>query len=390
MLASSALLFCLAWPLRAQLAPEASEIFRRASEAMRRGDLNTAGDGFADVVKAAPGFAEAHFNLGLVRQEQGRLDEAVSSFEKALVLKPHLHGANLFLAAANDKLNHFDQALAAARKETANFPRDATAWMWLGVIELAMDRPEEAAEALDRAAKLAPNDVDILYHRGQAHLLVSKNSYAKMFKADPKSWRVRQVLAQANAEADRPLDAIAEYQEAIRLAPTQPGLHEELGSEFRNAGKPQEAETAFLKELEIDPYNVLARYKLGVLAIEKGDGQKAREFIAAALKQKPGLRHSEYNLGRAEMLLGEDAAAAGHFQTAIGNETDSEVLQQSWYQLGIVSRRLHRMNEAQQAMAMFQKLKNEDAEKSQEQLKKFKTRQDPEIAQPENPGAQPE
>jgi hypothetical protein len=63
-------------------------------------------------------------------------------------------------------------------------------------------------------------------------------------------------------------------------------------------------------------------------------------------------------------------------------ETDSEVLQQSWFQLGIVNRRLHRLNEAQQAMATFQRLKNEEAEKSQEQLKKFKVQQDPEVAQP--------
>src|SRR4029077_12146305 len=125
---------------------------------------------------------------------------------------------------------------------------------------------------LDQAAKLKPGDQDILYHRGRAHLLVSKNSYAKMFKIDENSWLVHRVLAQANAEADRHVDAIAEYEVAIKLAPTQPGLHEELGSEVRNAGKPMEAQAAFEEELKIDPYNVLARYKLGVLAIERGDG----------------------------------------------------------------------------------------------------------------------
>jgi len=56
--------------------------------------------------------------------------------------------------------------------------------------------------------------------------------------------------------------------------------------------------------------------------------------------------------------------------------TDPEVLQQAWFQLGIVYRRLHRMTEAQQAIATFQRLKNEQAEKSQEQLKKFKMQQD--------------
>jgi tetratricopeptide (TPR) repeat protein len=372
-----------------QASQQGSEQFRQASDAMRRGDLDAAGDGFAAAAKTAPTFAEAHFNLGLVREEQGRMEEAVTSLQKALTLKPQLHGANLFLAVAYYRMDRFEPALAAIRKEAAAYPKDAPAWMWLGVIQLAADHPEEAAAALDKAAKLAPNDVDIMYHRGQAHLLVSKDSYGKMFKTDPKSWRVRQVLAQANAEAERHVDAIAEYEAAIKLAPTQPGLHEELGSELRNAGKPQEAEAAFERELEINPFNVLARYKLGVLAIEKGDGARAKQFIQAALQQKPGLRHADYNLGRAEMLLGEDALAMERFQRATNSETDGEVMQQSWYQLGIVYRRLHRMNEAQQAMATFQRLKDEAAEKSQEQLKKFKVQQDSDAAQPAVPPSDP-
>ena len=389
-LSVAALVLCAITPSHAQVEPETSAKFREASEAMRSGDLESAGDGFLAVVKAAPSFAEAHFNLGLVREEQGRLDEAVASFEKALTLKPRLHGANLFLGVARYKQNHFDQALAAVRKETAAYPKDAAAWMWEGVIQLAMDRPEDAAASLDKAASLAPDNVDVLYHRGQAHLLVSKNSYGRMFKADPKSWRVRQVLAEANADAERHLDAIAEYQEAIKLAPTQPGLHEELGSEFRNAGKPQEAEAAFERELEIDPYNVLARYKLGVLAIERNDGARAKELIEAALRQNPGLRHSDYNLGRAEMLLNQDESALKHLLRATTTETDPEVLEQSWFQLGIVYRRLHRMTEAQQAIATFQRLKSEEAERSQEQLKKFKVQQDPEVAQPTDTGSKPE
>jgi tetratricopeptide (TPR) repeat protein len=370
------LLFAADHPAQAQIPADAADKFRQASEAMRSGNLEEAAAGFAAVVKQAPTFAEAHFNLGLVNEEQGRHNEAIASFERALSLKPRLRGANLFLGVAHYRLNQLDQSLAALKKETAAYPKDASAWMWLGVVALAKDQPEDAAEALDKAAKLAPTDVDILYHRGQAHLLVSKNSYAKMFAADPKSWRVRQVLAQANAEAERHIDAIAEYEAAIKLAPKQPGLHEELGSEYRNAGKPQEAEAAFRQELEIDPYNVLARYKLGVLAVERNDGAKAKELIEAALRQQPGLRHADYNLGRAEMQLGNDVVAAGHFERATKTETDPEVREQSWFQLGIVYRRLHRMPEAQQAMATFKKLKDEEAETSQKQLRKFQVQQE--------------
>jgi len=381
-------LFFAALPALAQVPPNAADKFRAASDALRAGNLDDAAAGFASVVQEAPAFAEGYFNLGLVREEQGRHDEAIASFEKALALKPRLHGANLFLGIAHYKLNQLDPALVALRKEAVAYPKDAGAWMWVGVVALAKDRPEEAAEALDKAAKISPMDVDILYHRGQAHLLVSKNSYSKMFEADPKSWRVRQVLAQANADAERHIDAIAEYEAAIKLAPKQPGLHEELGSEYRNAGKPKEAEAAFLQELEIDPYNVLARYKLGVLSVERNDGAKAKELIEAALRQKPGLRHADYNLGRAEMQIGNDSVAAEHFQQAAKTETDPEVLQQSWFQLGIVYRRLRRMPEAQQAMATFQKLKDQEAESSQKQLKRFQVQQES-AAQPTDQDSNP-
>jgi tetratricopeptide (TPR) repeat protein len=172
------------------------------------------------------------------------------------------------------------------------------------------------------------------------------------------------VLAQANAEADRHVEAVAEYEAAIKLAPTQPGLHEELGSEYRNANKIPEAEAAFQRELEIDPENVLARYKLGAIAVEQGDGARGKELMEAAQKVKPGLAHMDYNLGN-------DAAAAAHFERAVKTDTTPEVVQQAWYQLGTIYRRQHRMDEARSAMATFQKLKDEAAEKSQERMKKL-------------------
>jgi len=354
--------------ISAQSATEAE--FEKATEAMRAGNLDAAGNGFEAVVRQMPTFAEAHFNLGMVNEERGRYEEAIASFQKALSLKPRLHGANLFLGITEFRINHLDKAHAAVAKETINYPKDAAAWMWLGVVDLAQDNPEDAAAALDKAAKLKPDDEDILYHRGRAHLLVSKDSYVRMFKVDPNSWRVHRVLAQADAEADRHQEAITEYEAAIKLAPTQPGLHEELGSEYRNVNKMAEAQQAFQRELELDPNNVLARYKLGALAVELGDGAKGKELIEAALREKPGLLHADYNLGRAEMLVGEDEAAAVHLQKATAYDSDSLVVEQAWYQLGTIYRRLHRMDEARSAMAKFQELKDERAAKSQKSLEK--------------------
>jgi len=353
---------------------------------MRAGHLDEAADGFASAAKTSPQFAEAYLNLGLVREEQGRNEEAITNLEKALALKPKLHGANLFLGIAKYRLNRFDDAIVALRKETDSYPLDANAWMWLGVVQLAAENPEEAAAALDKAAKLAPTDVDILYQRGRAHLLVSKNSYERMFRADPDSWRVHQVLAQADAEADRHDEAIAEYQAAIKMVPNQPGLREELAIEYEKVGKFEPAIAELRQELTLDPNNILARFKLGALLVETSDPAEGKTLVEDALKQNPRLENASYYLGRAEMKLGNHDAAVEALKRATASGSDPEIVEQAWYQLGITYRQLHRIPEAQQAMAVFQKLKDAETERKQQSFeKKRQAQRSSDLATPEKP-----
>jgi tetratricopeptide (TPR) repeat protein len=356
--------------------PSMESRFRHGTEAMRNGALDEAAGDFSAVIHISPHFAEAYFNLGLVREQQGRFDDAITSLQHALVLKPTLRGANLFLGIAQYRLNHYQPAIAALQREVQLNPSDPQAWMWLGVTELAAEQPEGAVIALDKAAKLAPNDVDILYHRGRAHMLVSKASYERMLHADPNSWRVRQVLAQADAEADRHQEAIAEYEATIKLAPVQPGLHEELGSEYWKNGQMEAAEIQYQRELEIDPNNTLALYKLGSLRVERAKPQEGKPLIEAALRQNQHLRDAYYYLGRADMQMGNDQAAIEDFKRAIAGETDPEIIQQSYYQLAQVYRRMRQTAEAQAALASFQKLKQQATEHQQQLFEKKRKTQE--------------
>jgi tetratricopeptide (TPR) repeat protein len=373
----------------AQGGADANQAFREATAALREGRLDEAAARFDALTRSSPTLAGAHFNLGLVREEQGRFEEAITSFKKALALDPRLPGANLFLGIAHYRLNQYQPAIAALKLEIKRNSSDVNAWMWLGVVQLAVENPEEAVAALDKAAKLAPDDVDILYNRGRAHLLVSKQSYEKMFQTDPKSWRVHQVIAQADAEADKHDDAIAEYLAAIELVPKQPGLHEELGTEYIKAGKFDEAEAMLQTELEIDPNNILAIYKLGTLEGERGQAAKSKELIEKAVRLNPTLKDSNYYLGRAEMELRNDAAAIDSFKREIAAPgATPEVLQQAWYQLGIVYRNMHRIPEAQQALATFQKLKDQEAERQRQSFEKKRKAQalvGPSSSAPQNP-----
>jgi lipopolysaccharide biosynthesis regulator YciM len=70
------------------------------------------------------------------------------------------------------------------------------------------------------------------------------------------------------------------------------------------------------------------------------------------------------------MQIGNDQAAVEEFKSAISGDTDPEIVQQAYYQLAQVYRRLHRTQEAQEALAVFQKLKNEASENQQKRLEK--------------------
>ncbi len=301
---------------------------------------------------------------------------SVKSLEKAIVLKPHLRGANLFLGIAYYRLDRLDKAASAVTRETTAYPKDAAAWMWLGIIRLAQEQPDAAALALDRAADLAPKDPDVLYHRGRAHLLVSKNSFEQMYVAAPKSWRVHQVLAQASVEAEKHTEAIAEYEVALKLAPNQPGLHAELASELARSNKFDAAVEEFRKELQVDPYNAVARFKLGTILVESGKSE-----ILQAIEQNKAIPNADYYLGRAEVKLGNYAVAVDAFKRAIDFGSDPELVQLAWYQLAIAYRKLQRTSEAQSALPNFQKLKAASTERRQQQL--VQKRNDLLIAQPD-------
>ena len=354
--------------------PDFEKAFSAGATAMRSGDWNNAAASFGQAVELSPNSAEANFNLGLARLQQGRPQESIAPLSRAISVSPKMKGAHLFLGIARYRINAYASAISDLRQETRADSTNPKAWMWLGVTYLATGDAEAAASALDRAAQLAPSDVDILYHRGRAHMLVSKTSYEQMYKADPNSWRVHQALAQSFVEADRLEDAAHECQNAIDLRPQEPGLHEELADIFWKQNHLDKAETAFQDELHIDPESVSSRYKLAIVSLERSKPEVTVALLDKVLQEAPSYRDSLYQKGRAEAQLGHIDSAIGDFkaEVALGDRGDPESLKQSYYQLAQLYRKAQRTEESKAALDSFLKLKQQqdsaEAQKLQEKM----------------------
>jgi tetratricopeptide (TPR) repeat protein len=343
--------------------------FNDGTQAMRAGDWDLAAASFTRASKILPGSAEAHFNLGLALLQQAHLRDSISEFKRALSLEPGLRGPHLFLGVAQYRLNDYSSAIAALRKETQIDGKNAKAWMWLGVAQLAAGDAEGASSSLDKAAQLSPGDVDILYHRGRAHMLISKESYEQMYKADPNSWRVHEALAQSFVAADRLEDAVAECKNALNSRPSEPGLHEELADIYWKQNQLEKAETGFQEELKIDPESLSSRYKLAVVSLERSKPEVTVSLLSDVLREAPEYRDAHYQKGRAEAQLGSLDEAIVDFKAEVAQgRADPESVRQSYYQLAQLYRRAQKPQESKAALDAFLRLKQEEDAAQQQKL----------------------
>ncbi|MGI9071689.1 MAG: tetratricopeptide repeat protein [Bryobacteraceae bacterium] len=252
--------------------------------------------------------------------------------------------------------------------------------MWLGLAELASGDARSAVANLEKASRLKPDNVDILYHLGKAYMQMSKETYEHMYQTDPKSWRVHQVLSQSFEQADRLEDAAKECQRAIDLKPHEPGLHQQLGDIHWKQNQLEKAETEFQNELKLNPENFTTMYKLATVSIERSKPEVAVELLSKVLKEHPESRDAHYQLGRAQAQLGNNQAAIRDFAAVVNGtgEADPDTVRQSYYQLSQLYRRVRRPDESRVALNSFLRLKQEaDAQQDQKLQDKLKRSTEP-------------
>ena len=362
---------------------------RLGAEAMRSGKAEEAEKYFSEVIQLAPQLAEGYLDLGLAQLKQGKLEDAVASLQTALQHNAKAPGASMFLGIAYFQMNHLDQARAALQQEMDLNPQNSEALMWLGITELAAGNPEKAVGPLDKAAELSPKDINILDYRGRAHLLVSKDSYARMYALDPNSWRMHRLSAQIYAESNQHKEAIREYQAAIKLAPKQADLYEELGDECRKDGALDVAATAYKNELELTPHNGVALYDLGSVLVDQGKAQDGVPLLKEAVQifAKPTV--ADYYLGRGLADLGLYGEAVDHLEKAAAAGPESEMALHSYYKLSQVYRKMHRPVDARNALARFQELQAQRSKQGAQQLADWKKMNTATLETPASPSDSP-
>lgn len=123
------------------------------------GQLDEAAASYRRALQLNPDYAQGYNNLGVTLQELGKFEEAEASYRRAVLIKPDYLNAYHNLGIVLQCLSRFDEAEAIHRKTLQLNPDYPEAHCNLGIVLLSLGKNDEAVKCFRRALQLKPDFV---------------------------------------------------------------------------------------------------------------------------------------------------------------------------------------------------------------------------------------
>jgi superkiller protein 3 len=176
-------------------------------------------------VHAASDEAVQRNNLGASLLQQGKMEEAIAEFRKAVTLDPKYTGAQLNLAYAYDRQGRIAEALAQYQTVIALEPENLFAQNNLGVLYDKQGRYDEAIAAFEQVLQIDPSNATALRNlenakRNNGIVQEQEERFAqarKEVEARPEDPRAAYNLGRLHASFDEKDQALEWLAKAVEL-----------------------------------------------------------------------------------------------------------------------------------------------------------------------------
>ena len=318
----------------------------------------------------APETAEVHAQLGMIYFQQHDFARAIPTLRQALKLRPGLPNVDILLAMCLSEVGRYKEALPGLLKgfgQSSDAALRRLSGLQLQRAYTGLGQDDKAVEVALPLTRLYRDDPEVLYHTGR---LFSNYAYLmtmRLAEVAPTSLWMHQAAGEANESLASYDAALDEYRKVLALEPARPGIHYRMGRVFLARARPPlseadaEAQAAreFEEELRIDPSNANAAYELGETRRRAGDLEKARELFQLAVEHYPDFEEGLVGLGRVLVSQGKPDLAVPPLTKAVSLHPENDV---AWFQLWQAHRALGHRAEQEKAQAEFQRLRTRKRE----------------------------
>lgn len=271
-----------------------------------------------------------HANLGLALQALARLDEAVASYDRALLLSPDFVEAHYNRGLALQAQGKLNEAVTSYDRALAVKPDYAEAHNNRGNALKDLGKCEAAVASYDRALALRPDFAMAHNNRGNALQTLGKldeavASYTCALAIDPEYAEAYNNRGNALQAQDKFDEAVACYDRALEIRPNFAEAHNNRGNALRDQGKLDEAILSYGRALALKPDNAVAHNNLGYTLHAQGKFDEAISSYDRALALKPSFAEALNNRGNALHSRGMLTEAAKYYFQAFALKPDDAV-----------------------------------------------------------------
>ena len=208
----------------------------------RAGDLADAEEWYLRAIEADPYFMGSYNNLALVYQARGDLERAIDLYDRALAKKPGSAVVLNNLGSLYFSSGRHDEARSAWESAAESDPTYTSPWNNLAGLAITLGDLEQAEMHLGRALELDPRYGDARLNLATVRLARNDRAGAReeLLRAteDPRSaakaWRR---IGAIEIEQGRPEEAQRAWRRSLELEPRQPQLRAELERLAAAAGR---------------------------------------------------------------------------------------------------------------------------------------------------------
>jgi tetratricopeptide (TPR) repeat protein len=157
----------------------------------------------------------------------------------------------------------------------------------------------------------------------QGKLAEAIAQYEQALRLNPTYAEAHRILGNHLLESGKVLEAITHLEQTVRFNPDWAEAHNNLAAALMLMGKLPEAAEHFKQSLRIDPDVAEAHSNLAGVLVQLGHLPEALEQFEQALRIRPDDAEIHYDFGRALEQTGRMQEAKGHYEEALRLKPDS-------------------------------------------------------------------
>jgi tetratricopeptide (TPR) repeat protein len=198
----------------------------------------------------------AHYNLGRIYEDEGKLDKGIEYYRRAVIINPAYPEAHYNLARLLARQGMQEEAINHYRQVLRVRPNDADTHNNLGLLLWRKGQFKASLAELGAAVQIDPNYAKAFFNMGRIYASEGDFDnavlhYEKALTLNPKEGEIYFGLGNALTRRGQPEAAIGYLREAVKLKPDFADAYIALARSLAAQGNKEEAEKYYQEALRV-------------------------------------------------------------------------------------------------------------------------------------------